>query len=316
MASAPAKPQPGGSGVSGSTYGAIRASKSDLWMLKLPKALATAWEDAPEGTVLGTLTFTKGGGSSGGPQAKRQKTGAGPATSSKITISVDPTLAEAQSDLPVDYTLEAMTKKTAGTLHPFTRNADGSVAIHGVVSRTATAQVASGDSKATGGDMDANTARYRTLLKNRLLETTVNSKRFVQPGGVDAAPAGPSKAATAAASLGKGFGGSVARFGKNMLDAQERSKTMMLGDQSTGPPIVGMEAVRSTLFEYFSKRQFWAVKELRLASGGRLPEKETRDVLRDIADYHRIGEHKNMWELKAEYKSSVTTSTEGAAADK
>lgn len=287
MASAPPKPKPAASGVSGSTYGAVHASKSDLWMLKLPKALATAWEEAPEGTVLGTLTFTKGGGTSG-PQAKRQKTGVGSAASSKITISVDPALAEAQADLPVDYTLEAMTKKTAGTLHPFTRNADGSVAIHGVVSRTATAQVAN-DSKAAGGAADANTTRYRTLLKNRLLETTVNSKRFVQPGGADAAPAGPSKAAAAAASLGKGFGGSVARFGKSMLDAQERSKTMVLGDQSTGPPIVGMDAVRSTLFEYFSKRQFWAVKELRLASGGRLPEKETRDVLRDIADYHRIG---------------------------
>ena len=304
-APAPAKNQQGGSGVSGSTYGAIHASTSDLWMIKLPKALATAWEDAPEGTVLGSLTFTKGGATNG-PQAKRQKTGTGAASSSKITITVDSALADAQADLPVEYTLEAMTKKTPGALHPFTRNADGSVAIHGIVSRTATAQVAS-DSKSANGAMDANTARYRTLLKNRLLETTVNSKRFVQPGGVDAAPAGPSKAATAAASLGKGFGGSVARFGKNMLDAQERSKTMMLGDRSSGPPIVGLDAVRSTLFEYFAKKQQWSVKELRLASGGRLPEKETRDVLRDIADYHRMGEFKNMWELKAEFRSAAVS---------
>eukprot|EP00956_Cyclotella_meneghiniana_P003840 scaffold4649_cov72-Cyclotella_meneghiniana.AAC.2 len=302
MASAP---PPKASGVSGSTYGAVRASKSDLWMIKLPKTLATAWEDAPEGTVLGTLTFTKGGGGGSGPQTKRQKTGGGPAApSSKITITVEPTLADGHSDLPVDYTLEAMTKKTPGILHPFTRNMDGSVAIHGVVSRTATAQVAS-DSNAANGAMDT---KYRTLLKNRLLETTVNSKRFVQPGGVDAAPAGPSKAATAAASLGKGFGGSVARFGKNMMDAQERSKTMLIGEPSTGPPIIGVDAVRSTLFEYFSKRQHWAVKELRLASGGRLPEKETREVLKDIADYHRIGEYKNMWELKAEYRSSTLSS--------
>jgi hypothetical protein len=316
MASAPPKNQPGASGVSGSTYGAVRASNADLWMLKLPKALATAWEEAPEGTVLGTLTFTKGGGATG-PQAKRQKTGAAPAAnaSSKITISVDPSLAEAQADLPVEYTLEAMTKKTPGILHPFTRNADGSVEIHGVISRTASAQVASGDSNAANnGAMDANTARYRNLLKNRLLETTVNSKRFVQPGGIDAVPAGPSKAATAAASLGKGFGGSVARFGKNMLDAQQRSKTMVIEGSSSGPPIIGTDAVRSTLFQYFSKRQIWSVKELRLASGGRLPEKETREVLRDIADYHRIGEHKNCWELKTEYRSAAASSAEDKTA--
>jgi len=287
-------------------------------MIKLPKALASAWEDLPEGAELGTLTFTKGGGTAAAPPAKRLKTsGAAPATS-KLTLSVHPDVAEAQEDLPIHYTLEAMTKKTAGTLHPFTRHSDGTVDIHGVVTRTATAQVAKEDySKklSSGESMDANTLRYRTLLKNRLLETTVNSKRFVQPGGVDAAPAGPSKAATAAASLGKGFGGSVARFGKHMLDAQERSKSILLGEQPpTGPPIVGMEAVRSSLFQYFSKRQLWSVKELRLASGGRLPEKETREVLRDIADYHRIGEHKNMWELKTEYRSATTAGTGGDAA--
>jgi hypothetical protein len=94
-----------------------------------------------------------------------------------------------------------------------------------------------------------------------------------------------------------------------MLDAQERSKSMFLGDMKpAGPPIIGMDAVRSALFEYFSKRQLWSVKELRLASGGRLPERETREVLREIADYHRIGEHKNMWELKTEYRSAASAS--------
>ena len=120
------------------------------------------------------------------------------------------------------------------------------------------------------------------------------------------AAAGPSKAATAAASLGKGFGGSVARFGKQMMDAQEQRKGFIIPDsKSAGPPITSVEGIRSALFEYFSKRPLWSVRELRLASGGRLPEKETRDVLRDIAHYHRIGEHKNMWELKAEYRSAA-----------
>eukprot|EP00571_Detonula_confervacea_P004782 CAMPEP_0172314586 /NCGR_PEP_ID=MMETSP1058-20130122/22874_1 /TAXON_ID=83371 /ORGANISM="Detonula confervacea, Strain CCMP 353" /LENGTH=316 /DNA_ID=CAMNT_0013028483 /DNA_START=1 /DNA_END=951 /DNA_ORIENTATION=+ len=285
--------------VSGSTYGAIDASSSDLWMIRLPNRLASAWEDAPEGTDLGTLTFTKGGGgSNGAPAAKRAKTGA-PASSSKISISIDSKIAESQLDLPVDYTLEAMSKKTPGALHPFTRGADGGVSIHGKISRTASAQVSHG---VKGGASDG---RYRTLLRNRLLDTSVNSKRFVQPGG-DAAQSGPLKAATAAASLGTGFGGSVAQFGKNMLDAQDRAKGFGM-PELTGPPITGVEGVRSALFEFFSKRTFWAVKDLRLASGGRLPERETREVLRDIAEYHRMGEHKNTWELKSEFKSAVSS---------
>ena len=290
--------------VSGSTYGAINASTSEQWMIRLPNRLASAWEDAPEGTMLGTLTFTKGGSISNGsaagaPPAKRAKMSVPPTSTSKvpskISITIDPTLADTQSDLPVNYTLEAMSKKTPGALHPFTRSADGGVAIHGKITRTASAQVATGGTSSDG--------KYRTLLRNRLLDTTVNSKRYVQPGG-DSAQSGPLKAATAAASLGSGFGGSVAHFGKQMLNAKERAKGLGI-PEVTGPAITSKEGVRSTLFEFFSKRSFWAVKDLRLASGGRLEERQTREVLRDIADYHRAGEHKNMWSLKDEYKSAV-----------
>jgi hypothetical protein len=298
--------------VSGSTYGAINASNSDLWMIRLPNRLASAWDDAPEGTVLGTLTFTKGGGknrdNSNGvaPPAKRTKTGASSTSSattsaSKISITVDPKLAESQSDLPVTYTLEAMSKKTSVALHPFTRGSDGSVYIHGKISRTASAQVAQ-----TTGVAGENDSRYRALLRNRLLDTAVNAKRFVQPGG-EAAQSGPLKAATAAASLGTGFGGSVAQFGKQILDAKERAKGYGM-PEITGPPITGIDAVRSALFEFFSKKSHWSVKDLRLASGGRLPERETREVLRDIAEFQPRGEMKNTWELKPEFKSASASS--------
>ena len=312
--------------VSGSTYGAVQASASDMWMIRLPNRLATAWDDAPEGSVLGTLTFTKGGGvtnSGSGPSAaKRARTDAAASSnnsqssSSKISITIDPSIADSQSDLPVKYTLEAMTKKTPGALHPFTRNADGGVLIHGKISRTASAQVAHGitdsTSSSVGVGVNKDDGRYRTLLRNRLLDTAVNSKRFVQPGG-DASQSGPLKAATAASSLGTGFGGSVASFGKQLLDAKDRARGLG-GPEVTGPPIVGHDKVRTTLFEFFSKRTMWTVKDLRYASGGRLPEKETRDVLRDIADFHRMGEYKNMWELKSEYKSTTTISSTSASA--
>lgn len=290
------KQNPTATAVSGSTYGAINASSSDLWMIRLPNRLAGAWENAPEGTELGTLVFTKGGvnnNGAGARPAKRTKTSA-PASSSKLSITIDPNIAESQSDLPCNYTLEAMTKKLPA-LYPFTRGVDGGVSIHGKISRTASAQIAAASSSG------ANSSRYRTLLRNRLLDTSVNSKRFVQPGG-DAAQSGPLKAATAASSLGTGFGGSVAQFGKNVLDAKDRAKGLGMPEM-TGPHITGVEGVRSALFEFFSKRTFWAVKDLRLASGGRLLEKDIREVLREIAEYHRMGEHKNLWELKSEFKS-------------
>ena len=103
---------PSGAGaVSGQTYGAIQASTTDNWMIRLPNRLASAWEEAPEGTVLGTLTFTRGGtcngNNSGQPTAKRQKKSAPSSAppSSKISITLDPALAESQLDLPVNYSL-------------------------------------------------------------------------------------------------------------------------------------------------------------------------------------------------------------------
>lgn len=301
--------------VSPQTYGAIDASRpSDLWMIKLPNRLASAWEEAPEGTVLGTLTFTKGTTLSNvaAPAAKRARTSSGALpqsaapTSSKISISIDSSLAEKQSDLPVKYSLEAMSKKTNGRLHPFTRAQDGTVRIHGNVGRTASAQVDNGKSAGPGGtssSAEANLSRYRTLLKNRLRDTTVTKKRFVRPGG-EASQSGPLKAAKAAASLGSGFGGSVAAFGQNMLDAKEKAKAFDVLDRSKGPPITETAAVRTMLFELFSKKQFWSAKEIKFASGGRLPDREMRDALRLIATYHKNGENRNMWELKAEFKSA------------
>ena len=301
--------------VSPQTYGAIDASRpSDLWMIKLPNRLASAWEEAPEGTPLGTLTFTKGAKPQinvAAPAAKRAKTSSGvlpqsAPTSSKISISIDSSLAEKQSDLPVKYTLEAMSKKTNGRLHPFSRAEDGTVRIHGKVSRTASAQVDNGKNAGPGGtssSAEVNLSRYRTLLKNRLIDTTVTNKRFVRPGG-DASQSGPLKAAKAAASLGSGFGGSVAAFGQSMLDAKERAKAFDVLDRSKGPPITESAAVRTMLFELFSKKQFWSAKEIKLASGGRLPDREMRDALRLIATYHKNGENRNMWELKAEFKSA------------
>ena len=76
--------------VSGSIYGAINASSSELWMIRLPNRLAGAWEDAPEGTDLGTLVFTKSVGNNnelGSRPAKRTKLNA-PESSSKLSIII------------------------------------------------------------------------------------------------------------------------------------------------------------------------------------------------------------------------------------
>ena len=58
---------------------------------------------------------------------------------------------------------------------------------------------------------------------------------------------------------------------------------------------------RSVVFELFTIQPFWTVRQLKEESGK--PEKELRSVLNDIGEYHRSGEHKNMWQLKPEFQA-------------
>lgn len=256
-------------------------------MLRVPPKLAEAFQDAPEGTVLGELVFRKGGGT------------ADARVKPSLEVHVDPSLSRGQTALPLQYSLQAMTKKLP-TLHPFTRRPDGSVRVHGTVTRTANLQV----------HQDAS---YRALLKSRLLATTVHNTRFVRPvegnqvvqqtsrGGAG------SGAGSAASTKQGGFGDAVHRFGKRMLEAQQsQTASYLAGNGPRGAKRARFspdEPIRSVLFALYEDKLFWTTKDLRAASGGR-SETEIKKVLSEIANYHRSGELKNTWELKKEYQSA------------
>lgn len=289
----------GGGKASAATYGAIDASSvlTSMWMARIPSKLATAWKDAPEGTVLGTLTFTKGAppagkgsaATNGRPSSRsanggRIKPGDGGAGAPKqsLTIKVNESFVDVVSDLPLDYSAEAMTKKVP-VLHPFTRRPDGSVALHGTVARSCSLQM-------------RRTDRYREMCKNRIVDS-VTTNRFVKPVdqvdlSVRSRPVG-----AAAGKGGGGFGDSIARFGKGMIEARERAATDPTGRKRKFQD----QPIRSVLFELFSSQQFWTVKELRNSSGR--AEKDIRSVLSELCEFHRSGEHKGSWELKAEFRS-------------
>jgi transcription initiation factor TFIIF subunit beta len=233
-----------------------------VWMIRLPNKLAAVWNDAPEGTVLGELVFKKGGKLNG------------QTIKPNLSVNCEESLVTSTS-LPLHYSMEAMTKKVPN-LYPFERKEDGSITITGTVTRSANLQASRDD------------PRYRQLAKNRLLDTSVNNSRFVKP--VEATELSVRK------SLAKnqGFGSAVMAFGqrqKDDLPAHEQdSRKRKYEDTPT----------RSVVFELFSFQPYWTVKQLKEESGK--PEKELRATLNDIGDYHRSGEHKNMWALKEEYR--------------
>ena len=309
-----------------------------MWMAHIPPKLASVWSAAPEGTVLGTLTFTKGGGSKLNPQQRPNQpqfkpkgpTNSNQRSSSKhsLTVSINPAFADKHPDLPPMYTIENISKKINGVLHPFTRsssikdtnetnhsdtanNSSGSntmnqengnsnptsnactISLHGTVTTSCHFQIAhkAQTSNAKQGQ------QYRNLCKKRLMETN-NVKRVVKP--VDSSELSLRRAtATAVLTAGKGFGNAVQQHGKSLIEAREQS----INGKKRKIDIMEGQSVRSVIFQLFSSRRFWSVRELKTASG--LLEKEIKPVLSELCMFHKKGDHRNLWELKSEYQMEM-----------
>mmetsp|Transcript_24038 Transcript_24038/g.56725 ORF Transcript_24038/g.56725 Transcript_24038/m.56725 type:complete len:323 (+) Transcript_24038:67-1035(+) len=307
-----------GNKVTANSYGNLNLFESgkECWMIRIPPKLASAWEDCPEGTVLGELVFRKGGGK--GSNLKKIRPSLEVNVNQNVAnVSVgnggDSAIQQEQpkQQLPLHYSLQAMTKKIP-TLHPFTRHPNGSVKVHGTVTRTANLQV-------------IQDAKYRALCKSRILSTTVHNNRFVKPvENNQIVQQSKSKAAnsnknkhmtTAANSTAKqGFGDAVHLFGKRLMESQQQQaaayKLALAGGGRNGNKkarrFAPDEPVKSIIFQLYEDKPYWTTKDLRAASGGRA-EVEIKKVLQEIAIYHRSGEQKNTWELKKEYQSGNTS---------
>mmetsp|Transcript_11207 Transcript_11207/g.16129 ORF Transcript_11207/g.16129 Transcript_11207/m.16129 type:complete len:319 (-) Transcript_11207:50-1006(-) len=261
-----------------------------MWLVKVPHTLATAWRSAPEGTLVGQLTFTKGS------VVDKKSDSTMPHVKQSLDVTLSSELGQAHPDVPSNYSVEAMTKKVPA-MNPFTRHAieedEGIVSIHGTVSRTCSLQI-------------TRNIQYRQVCKSRL-QDIVTSKQFVKP--VDVSELSMRKQAYGSVLGGAGFGESVQLHGKRLLEAAERVQAGVASSDAKRFKFEG-QPIRSVVFQLFSHQPYWTAKELRLASGR--AEKEIRSMLHELCNYIKNGEHKGMWELKHEFQMQPTN-VSGAA---
>lgn len=336
------------------SYGAIDVStvEDECWLIRIPQAVFDVWDKADEGTELGNLVFTKGGpavAAGGGAVLPSMSVELNEETvrqqliqnlnkgSKQKKAATQP--AEPVKMIPLQYTLQAMTKKCP-VMHPFVRNPNtGRVQLLGTVSRTANLQV------------ERNDSNYRTMLKNRLVSTmTVN--KFVKPvettDSVLAKQRQQQQAASRKGSILPGttrknsFGDAVYQYGKRKLEAIQEANIAannptysMNNKKKARHQFASDQPLRSVLFELFQQQQYWTIKDLKTAAiqggygsnsstaGGETSSSisikrmdgEIREMLRDeIGEYHRSGDHKNKWELRKEfqqYSSNTMGGTNG-----
>jgi hypothetical protein len=322
--------------VTADSYGALDTSQvsDECWMIRIPPRLADLWKKQQEGTELGELVFTKGG-------TITDSSGKTTTVKPSLTVHVSSALDEAQygskpappragvsgtgnsmskssSSVPLNYSLQAMTKKVP-VMHPFTRNPNnGSCTLLGTVSRTANLQV----------EQDST---YRAQLKDRLVATNLTGNRFVKP--VEASESIISQQRTTTAvnvnSNKKSFGNAVYQFGKRLQEASQDASLAMQQQQQQGPAkkkarqFAPDQPLRSVIFELFGQQPYWTIKDFKAAAvaGGcvlastKRAEQEIRDILRnEIGEYHRSGDHKNKWELRKEFRQQSNNSTNNGSA--
>jgi hypothetical protein len=270
--------------VTATSYGAVNVEdvQKECWMLRIPQKLAEEWNKVPEGTVLGELVFKKGGKGSDGQVVKPQ-----------VDIVAAPTSND--PSLPLQYTLQAMTKKIP-TMHPIVRHPNGSVTLKGTVSRTANCQVSH--------IQDSN---YKQLIKNRLLNTTVNNSRFVKPVESNQVVSQSAKTKQISGKNGEsdgGFGSAVHQFGKRLLEQANQPQQEQGNKRAKFDPD---QPTKSVVFALFQEQPFWTIKDLKVASGGR-SDNDIRKVLQEIGEFRRSGDHKNSWELRKEFQDTAAAS--------
>jgi len=276
----------------GKTYGKINNASIDtkLWLSRLPQNLAHIWDAAPEGTLLGTLTFTKGTpapkrGTRLKPGQKQIQQKLSLEVSEKLVQSKvfndKPELAQVVKDLPLDYTVANLTTKIP-VYHPFSRKEDGSVELHGTVNRSCNLQI-------------ERTKQFRHMCNTRMAEA--GAKQYVKSIDEQTEISLLCNKDRSANFSDSSFGTIIAKEGKKMNEAPPQFNNKRKFSETQG--------VRSILFELFQQTTHWAMKELRgIISGGRT-EKEIRTELQQIADYHKTGEFKGFWQLKSEFAGTT-----------
>ena len=302
--------------VTAESYGALDTTQvsEECWMIRVPPKLAELWEKVPEGTDLGELIFTKGGITSNKQKVKPSLTvHVAQSLVDEYHKAPPPPAASAENKgmpksttMPLNYSLQAMTKKVP-VMHPFVRDPNtSSIHLLGQVSRTANLQVEQDNA-------------YRALLKDRLVATSLTSSRFVKP--VEASESVIAKQRSTAALQSnhkKGFGDAVLKFGKRMLEASQESSQQILeqqqrqGKSKRARQFSPDQPVKSIIFELFGQKQHWSIKEMKAAAvaGGashlatKRAETEIREILKNdgIGYFHRSGDHKNTWELRKEFQ--------------
>lgn len=235
----------------------------DVWLVKVPKYLATAWKNAPQKAELGKLQLPKNG-----------KGTIKLVTDSKLQQSINQDV-----KLPDEHVL---------SLQPL---------IHQrmvILSQTKDASNNSSENKSNSSSANDKIA----------VEGNVNNKGELRPTGdmsymnlktnsikQAAKPTRVTQILDKAVQSYKPRGAAQLAHEADLRKKKEEAKKLVREDK---------EVVQGRLFTAFERQQYYNIKDLVRITNQSIPY--LKEILKEICNYCPNGTHKNMWELKPEYR--------------
>jgi len=271
--------------------------KRDVWLVKVPKYIADRWESSADGTNVGTIQIRP-----------RIGPGSGPEVSFKLSEAVAKERSEAEQDsknssfhvwsttnqeIPSDYRLEFMKPQVMKTQHL------------AVLSQTTIQGLDPVKEEEGGGGKDGAPSVSKKLSVEGKVSCRAECKTQVGKGGGKAldlysrlkreALLKPQQTARKVQKINKLVKTykPVANHANNIAYAKKLKKEgkHTREDKST---------VMEVLFHLFEKHQYYNIKDL--VRETRQPITYLKTILNEVCRYNVKNPHKNMWELKPEFR--------------
>jgi len=231
----------------------LSGAKHDLWLVKVPKGLATKWLNAPEDCPVGKLRFSKTGGRT------------------DVTYTMEQTLQQ----------IEIPGTRAVPSQHKFILQGVGSQNL--AVFSTSNKSPKVGEKRSIEGRI-VQKVDCRPVISN-------NYMQLKKAQMIDACR--PTRTSIQLKSAVKSV--------YKPVSITEEEKADKLRKKEQGKKIrMEKEELQQKLFEAFEKHQYYSIKDLRNIT--LQPTSFLSEVLREIGVYSQHPDHRNMWELKEEYR--------------
>ncbi|KAH8335653.1 hypothetical protein KR074_008102 [Drosophila pseudoananassae] len=237
-----------------------------VWLVKVPKYIAQKWEKAPSNMDVGKLRISKT-----------------PGQKAQVSLSLTPAVLalDPEEKIPTEHVLD-VSQVTKQTLGVFSHMSQAEMAANNGKENSTTPAVSDNEKLYMEGRI-VQKLECRPIADNCYMKLKLESIRKASE---------PQRRVQPIDKIVQNF--KPVKDHAHNIEYRERKKAE--GKKARDDK----NAVMDMLFHAFEKHQYYNIKDLVKITNQ--PISYLKEILKDVCDYNMKNPHKNMWELKKEYR--------------